>query len=183
MENTLLIKKCSQCGVEKTLSCFHKQKATKDGYRTICKECRKGEDIERYLLNKKEIVARTTKWQKDNPERAKEIQAKSRLKNKEKRKDYIAKWRSNNRGKINALNSTRNAAKKKRTPQWLTSFDILKIQCLYSLAAMRSKESGQKWHVDHIVPLQGNSVCGLHVPWNLRVIPAIENLRKYNKYD
>ena len=70
-----------------------------------------------------------------------------------------------------------------RTPKWLSDFDLLKMQCYYQLAAMYSKESGQQWHVDHIVPLQGKTVSGLHVPWNLQVIPADENIRKSNKHE
>jgi hypothetical protein len=77
----------------------------------------------------------------------------------------------------------RRAAKLKRTPKWLTPFDKLKIECLYQLASMRNRESDRKWHVDHIIPLQGAFVSGLHVPDNLRVILAIDNMRKNNQYE
>jgi len=94
-----------------------------------------------------------------------------------------SKWQKNNKGKVNANTRKRQAAKLQRTPKWLSDFDLLKMQCFYQLAAMYSKESGQQWHVDHIVPLQGKTVSGLHVPWNLQVIPANENIRKSNKYE
>jgi hypothetical protein len=92
-------------------------------------------------------------------------------------------WVEKNRAVIVARVSKRNAAKLKRTPAWLTEFDLLKIKCLYQLAAMRNRESGYDWHVDHIIPLQGEFVSGLHVPNNLRVIPAVDNRRKNNLYE
>jgi len=105
-----------------------------------------------------------------------------------KKRDSIRKiasnWQKNNKGKVNANTALRHAAKMARKPTWLTAADKMKIKCLYQLSAMYNRESDIKWHVDHIVPLQGETVSGLHVPWNLRVIPATENIRKSNKlYD
>jgi len=93
-----------------------------------------------------------------------------------------ARWQKKNKGKVNANTRKYQAAKLKRTPTWLTSFELLHMQCLYQVAAMRSKESNQKWHVDHIIPLQGENVSGLHVPWNLQVVPAEDNIKKSNKH-
>jgi len=92
-------------------------------------------------------------------------------------------WVEKNRATIVARVSKRNAAKLKRTPAWLTDSDLDRIKCLYQLAAMRNRESDQQWHVDHIIPLQGAFVSGLHVPNNLRVIPAVDNRRKNNLYE
>jgi hypothetical protein len=91
-------------------------------------------------------------------------------------------WQKRNKGKVNANTRKYQASKLKRTPKWLSDFDLLKMQCLYQVAIMRTIESGEEWHVDHIVPLQGEKVSGLHVPWNLRVITASENHRKNNRY-
>lgn len=177
------MKTCSKCKQEKAFEFFHKHRSSSDGYKNICKACRKGEHVDRYVKNKEEHNKRAIKWRKDNPEKVKEIQKTFREKHKESRASYAKAWREANRGSVNSYNAYRHSCKKQRTPSWLSEFDLLKIQCLYQVASMRSKESGYKWHVDHIVPLQGENVCGLHVPWNLRVIPAEDNLRKYNKYE
>ncbi len=67
-------------------------------------------------------------------------------------------------------------------PKWLSEDQLKAIKTEYALSQWCSEVMGIKYHVDHIVPLKGKDVCGLHVPWNLQVIPAVENIRKSNKH-
>lgn len=79
-------------------------------------------------------------------------------------------------------NKKRETSKKNRTPLWLNDDELWMIEQAYEISRERSKLFGFKWHVDHIVPLQGKKVSGLHVPWNLQVIPASINLAKHNHF-
>jgi len=92
-------------------------------------------------------------------------------------------YRQANRGKINFLCSMRKKVVKQRTPVWLSTFDRLKIKCYYSVAAMLARSNEEPWHVDHIVPLQGKLVSGLHVPNNLQFLRGVDNIRKKNKFE
>jgi hypothetical protein len=73
------------------------------------------------------------------------------------------------------------AAKLNRTPIWLTPDHLEQIEDFYVIAKMFQMYTGELYHVDHIEPLQGKDRSGLHVPWNLQVLPHIENLKKSNK--
>jgi len=86
-----------------------------------------------------------------------------------------------NKEKWRGIKARRRAAKLQATPSWLDSEYLWMISEIYSLPSLREEMTGIKWEVDHIVPLQGKQVCGLHVPWNLQVITQLENRRKGNK--
>jgi hypothetical protein len=68
-------------------------------------------------------------------------------------------------------------------PTWLSEEQLSVIADFYAHAKDCEVVSGEKYHVDHIVPLQGKDICGLHVPWNLQVLPADVNISKSNKYE
>jgi len=105
-----------------------------------------------------------------------------RAETKERQVAYFKQYRKEQNGRVNAVNKKRDLAKKNRTPAWLTSDDLWVMKEIYELAASRSKATGIKWHVDHIVPLQGATVSGLHVPNNLQVLPYRDNILKRNSW-
>jgi hypothetical protein len=91
-------------------------------------------------------------------------------------------YRESNPDKGVARQAKRRAVKRNAVPKWLTGQQKLQIQSIFTEAIRLSSTTGIKHEVDHIVPLQGKTVCGLHVPWNLQVIPMIENRSKGNKH-
>ena len=95
---------------------------------------------------------------------------------------YSKQWKQLHPGARSAWTAKRRAAKLQRTPLWLTQAHHKQIEQFYWEAAEVSKLVGEFYHVDHIVPLQGKTVSGLHVPWNLQILPAKENLSKGNNH-
>ena len=86
------------------------------------------------------------------------------------------------KAQILARNRTRELSKLQRTPPWLTKAQHEEMADIYKQAKeLEAIFFNRKFHVDHIVPLQGKDVCGLHVPWNLQILTAEENLAKSNK--
>lgn len=94
-----------------------------------------------------------------------------------------AKWRSENKPAITAYTAKRRSAKAERTPIWLSSEQHEAILKFYIDAAELTEKTGALHHVDHIVPLRGKTVSGLHVPWNMQILTAIENLKKNNRHE
>ena len=82
-----------------------------------------------------------------------------------------------------ANTAKRRSAKLLRTPKWLSKDDLWIIKEIYQIAGLRTKMLGFAWHVDLIVPLQGEKVSGLHVPWNLQVIPGSLNISKHTSFE
>jgi 5-methylcytosine-specific restriction endonuclease McrA len=71
---------------------------------------------------------------------------------------------------------------KQATPSWLSEWDQFHISEIYHLAVLRSAALGIDLHVDHIIPLRGKTACGLHVPANLQLLEARQNIRKRNSF-
>ena len=179
---------CSKCNDIKDLNAFGINQYT-------CNSCKKD-----YRINNKELIAKTNKlyynsnkedilskrkiyykenkgyinnrnrnYYKENAEHFK----KYRLINKDRRNKQSREWDLNNPEKKRACNNKRRADKSRATPKW---YEKEKVEELY-------KQSSEEIHIDHILPLMNDLVCGLHCFDNLQAIPAKENLSKSNSFD
>jgi len=176
------MKTCTKCSTEKELNMFHKG-CNPDGHRTWCATC---------------MSAYKKQYKKDNAERIKETQrAYDAVQNPLRREYFQQRYMANkehvlavgraykkaNPHKNAARQAKRRTATLQRTPVWLLEDDHWVIAQAYELAALRTKLFGFQWEVDHIIPLQGKFVSGLHVPTNLQVVPSIINRQKHNRYE
>jgi len=101
--------------------------------------------------------------------------------NPTKAKKWAKQSYKNNKPAYFARSRLRQTRQLQRTPSWLSNEQLLEIQNFYKERDRLTDTTGIVHHVDHIIPLRGSNVSGLHVPWNLRVIPYYENLSKGNK--
>lgn len=149
------------------------------------KPCSKGHTAERYTGNKTCVVCADalalTHYYKDPAKRVR--QAKEwRQANRAQYNATQRKLRPKYRAVINSWTAAYRQAKIDRIPPWQSATDRLEIETIYAYCA-GLREAGLDYHVDHIVPLRGENVSGLHVPWNLQVISGVENMSKGNTFN
>lgn len=192
----MIEKTCSRCAVVKPIDAFGKNLKEPDRLTRDCKVCRNALKMLHYYANREREIAASRAWNLRNPEIVRANKRASYSRKHEKYRDAARQKYALNREKINAENAAwrkansakcaeikarRRAAKLQRTPAWLSADQKAEIFNCYRTAKEMSLMMQEKFHVDHVVPLQGESVCGLHVPWNLDVVRGVENNQKYNK--
>jgi 5-methylcytosine-specific restriction endonuclease McrA len=151
-----------------------------------------------YLANKKKILEANRNYALTHREEIAVYLKEYAVNNKEKiaqhKRDYFKRhpervmaanrnWTKSNPGTVNAKTRAYQAAKLKRTPPWLTKEHFKEIEQFYTEAKELQwlSDPTDPLEVDHIVPLQGNLISGLHVPWNLQILPKSLNASKSNK--
>lgn len=157
MQNNL--KKCTGCLVVKETSEFYKNRSSKDGLAYRCIPCRKD-------------------YYDSNKESHKKKMKEHYARNSESYKNRAKKWKAENRAKHNASCMERYVLKMQRSPEWAKELTDLVCLEAYDKAKRLSDLTGVSHDVDHIIPLRGKTVSGLHIYSNFQVIPARENRSK-----
>lgn len=167
-------KSCTVTGPQ-SISNFVADPRYKDGYQNRCKACQKKYDADRFNQKREEILKQSKDYYAANLDVARAKRALWRAMNKAYAKEYGKMYRKLNPGKELAKTRRYALAKINRTPKWLTKDQIDEMTRFY-------ENCPEGYEVDHIIPLQGKNVSGLHVPSNLQYLTIAENRKKSNKY-
>jgi len=143
---------------------------TKRSHAIFCNtKCKKQAEHRRRIKDpdyRERSKQRSKKWREENPERAKK---------------KVCEWQKTNKSRCRTNARNYSLRKTKACPVWLKEEHKKQIENFYWLAQDLRTITGEPYHVDHIEPLQGRDICGLHVPWNLQILPAELNIGKKNK--
>lgn len=172
--------------------CIHGHLSNRDAKDRKCLQCEL--IFVRKRAHRPDIKAKFLAWSRANKEKRRAASKRSKAKFPERTRERMREWYSRNREyvaarraewsaankpKIYASNAARRALEMLATPPWAGQYQE-EFEAIYAERLRLDKETGLKHHVDHIYPLKGKDSCGLHVPWNLRIIPARENIQKRN---
>ena len=181
------VKLCTKCGIEKDTAEFNKLSKSADGMQYHCKSCKS-----EYQRNNPKRKASVDKYRIANKEACLQRSKDSQAKNRQHYSAMSIKWQRENRDrnlenrrKLYRLNSAKDIARSRRRAGRIRHGEMImnkaeaaEVQGLYDFCKIF-----RQFEVDHIVPLNGKTVSGLHVLANLRVLSVSENRSKGNKFD
>jgi hypothetical protein len=159
------MKTCTKCEQVKPMEEFRKRAAVKSGRAAQCKTC---------------SYAALKAWRGENVAHVREQCREYYSRNSARCNANTAQWKRDNYDAVRESIKTRRAAKVTAIPAWA---DRIAIREVYAQArAWNSIWPDDPVHVDHIVPLVSELVCGLHVPANLQILRAGPNMSKGNRF-
>lgn len=167
------MKSCPRC--KSNNADFGPNKARTDGLQTYCRACMKnlrlerGYDKVRWQTSREFESARNREYRKAHAERIKAADC-----------ARATRRRQENPAAIRSQNIARKHGMRQATPAWA---DHAAMNAIYAKAKAMEAADGIERHVDHRVPLKHPLVCGLHVPANLQILTAAENMSKHNTFE
>lgn len=176
------MKVCNRCKKNKPLSAYYNKKDSKDGKATICKECRKVQDKAYYQKNRELKIAYAKQWEKDNPEKRREIARRHYLKNQEYYQKKDQEWFQKNKARLRPIRAKYQRERKKKDPHYKLAFTVrektwhaitkdwksssslellgcsieelkVHIESLFQTGMTWDNWSHDGWHLDHIIPI------------------------------
>ena len=172
------MKTCTVCSIEKDNSEFHKRTLSSGtvSLSHLCKMCAKEKNKKRYQLKKEHINSINKEWRYKN----KDYYHARYQNNKELYLSWLKEWSLRNPAAAKQRSRQRRIRSKHAFVNWANKDSI---NAIYAMSKFLTSVVGVQYHVDHIIPLQGKLVSGLHVENNLSIVRADYNLSKGNKYE
>lgn len=184
---------CRSCDSHLHVEAFYAKKVTPGTKRSRCKAC-SSKSARRWALEHPDRAAANNArrvgtprykasgaaWRRKNRAKQTEYLRVWRIANPERANEIAARWRKRNPEKRAIWARERKILEGRALPRWA---DRKALHAIYVTARQLTKETGVDYHVDHVIPLRGKNVCGLHVETNLRVITGHENRVKFNKFE
>lgn len=185
---------CTKCKQNKPLSEYMANSRASGGLHWRCRPCTRGDkmasrakekvrQLAKYHANHAESLSKQRAYQAANRDKYRAASRKWREANPEEMKLSKWFWEQENPDRSAARSAKYYSRKRSRCPKWLSKEQKDHIILFYTTARHFTNETGIAHSVDHIIPLFGETVCGLHVPWNLQVLTAADNSRKQNYLD
>ncbi len=184
------MKVCTKCGMTKTLEEYHKHMASRDGRKSWCKPCNIKAAADYVVANPDKVAAtksaygkahreqcnqRVKEWVARNPEKArvKACERSAKFRTTPAYSEFLIKNRPAIRLSKSKHKVKRRVAEQAATPAWADP-DQMKLYFIYADAL--------EMHVDHIVPIVSEVVCGLHWEGNFQLLTPVENITKGNRH-
>lgn len=184
IEGNLCARECSLCRSYEAIINFNKNKTHPFGYTPHCKLCCASFKKSHYKANKEKILANCKVYRETNNEiiKKKKSQYGKKVRKEAWWKEKNKSWKLRNKDRLRALSAKDRACRRKASIP-LSDALLEKIVRFYKKAVILEQSFNIRYEVDHIIPIKHEKVCGLHVPWNLVVIPKDMNGFKRNSFD
>ena len=197
----MVLKRCSKCDTEKPVDQFHKHRGHKDGLCSVCKPCTRAAVAAYRVSNIETIRAKKRKYHANNRKRLNSKSQAWRLKNQRRANTAKLRWAKSNQSKVSEANRRYRLANlekeierrrrhyRKNPKRYLHYCNKRRAALLKATPPWADLEAVARFYdncppgmvVDHVYPLQGKTVCGLHIASNLQYLTPSENQRKFNK--
>ena len=156
---------------------FRKDRCRPDGLGLYCKRCMKA--YAKKYREEHPPLEYMREWRKNNREKYRKYGREWATRNRKPYGEYQKAWGKLNPQKITAYSSRNRARRLLREPAWA---DRTKIRRVYELCRVITEGTGVQHQVDHVIPLVGELISGLHVHQNLQILTAEENTAKGNSW-
>jgi hypothetical protein len=182
-----MTKYCYKCQETKPIQAFGRNKSKKDGLSTECRECKRQGDKAYYIANSDQVKQKVSKYRQENLEKVSQLKKDWQLKNKKHVYNKVKAWRQENSKKNYESQKKYVQSNRGKRASWVAKYRATKLQAtppwfekdLVETVYIKAKEWG--FAVDHVIPLQGENVCGLHCWANLQLLDPILNSSKGNR--